>query len=101
MDRLCELMISDLYRKTTNEESITQAIQIRALWDQFSELYHLIQDKNTTGEFFRYKAKSWLDAFTAPSIGHPNKSDFVRGMYHVQDITPYIHVVMTEIDGVM
>ncbi|UZO08090.1 uncharacterized protein OCT59_028357 [Rhizophagus irregularis] len=48
-------------------QSITRAIQIRALWDQFNELYHLMQDKKTTGEFFRYKAKSWLDAFTAPS----------------------------------
>ena len=44
-------------------QSITRAIQIRALWDQFNELYHLIQDKKTTGEFFRYKAKSWLDEF--------------------------------------
>ncbi|POG61749.1 hypothetical protein GLOIN_2v1701832, partial [Rhizophagus irregularis DAOM 181602=DAOM 197198] len=53
-------------------QSITRAIQIRALWDQFNELYHLIQNKKTTGEFFRYKAKSWLDEFTAPSTGHPN-----------------------------
>ncbi|GBC43602.1 hypothetical protein GLOIN_2v1768889 [Rhizophagus irregularis DAOM 181602=DAOM 197198] len=74
-------------------QSITRAIQIRALWDQFNELYHLMQDKKTTGEFFRYKAKSWLDAFTAPSTGHPNRSNFVRGMYRVQDITPYIHVL--------
>ncbi|GES82320.1 hypothetical protein GLOIN_2v1775051 [Rhizophagus clarus] len=78
-------------------QSITRAIQIRALWDQFSELYHLIQDKNTTGEFFHYKAKSWLDAFTAPSIGHPNRSDFVRGMYCVQDITSYIHVLCNHV----
>ncbi|GBB89391.1 hypothetical protein RclHR1_16060002 [Rhizophagus clarus] len=129
MDRLWELMISDLCHEITDEEhekntnnlsytslmgpdklkilkefdlfaifqSITRAIQIRALWDQFSELYHLIQDKNTTGEFFRYKAKSWLDAFTAPSIGHPNRSDFVRGMYRVQDITPYIHVLCNHV----
>ncbi|CAB5341305.1 unnamed protein product [Rhizophagus irregularis] len=60
-------------------QSITRAIQICALWDQFNELYHLMQDKKTTGEFFRYKAKSWLDAFTAPSTGHPNRSNFVRG----------------------
>ncbi|RGB28603.1 hypothetical protein C1646_767611 [Rhizophagus diaphanus] len=52
-----------------------------------------MQDKKTTGKFFRYKAKSWLDAFTAPSTGHPNRSNFVRGMYRVQDITPYIHVL--------
>ncbi|RGB33924.1 hypothetical protein C1646_761161 [Rhizophagus diaphanus] len=128
--RLWELMISDLHRKTADEEiwkakillemqrlnisfqfwhekntnnllytslmgpdklkilkgfdlfavfqSITRAIQIRALWDQFNELYHLMQNKKTTGEFFRYKAKSWLDAFTAPSTGHPNRSNFVR-----------------------
>ncbi|GES79040.1 hypothetical protein GLOIN_2v1488228 [Rhizophagus clarus] len=66
------------------------------IMDRF-ELYHLIQDKNTTGEFFCYKAKSWLDAFTAPSIGHPNRSDFVKGMYRVQDITPYIHVLCNHV----
>ncbi|CAB4425823.1 unnamed protein product [Rhizophagus irregularis] len=74
-------------------QSIMRAIQIHALWDQFNELYHLMQDKKTTGEFFRYKAKSWLDAFTAPSTEHPNRSNFVRGIYRVQDITPYIHVL--------
>ncbi|PKC67045.1 hypothetical protein RhiirA1_418594 [Rhizophagus irregularis] len=78
-------------------QSITQAIQIRALWDQFNELYHLIQDKKTTGEFFRYKAKSWLDEFTAPSTGHPNRDNFVRGMYRIQDITPYIHVLCNHV----
>jgi hypothetical protein len=74
-------------------QSITRAIQIHALWNQFNELYHLMKDRNTTGKFFRYKARSWLDAFTAPSVGHPNRSDFVRGMYCAQDITPYIHVL--------
>ncbi|POG80140.1 hypothetical protein GLOIN_2v1521868, partial [Rhizophagus irregularis DAOM 181602=DAOM 197198] len=63
-------------------QSITRAIQIRALWDQFNELYHLIQNKKTTGEFFRYKAKSWLDEFTAPSTGHPNRDNFFLEIHH-------------------
>ena len=148
-DRLWELMVSDLYRETTNEEiwkekillemqrlkisfqfwnekstkklqytslmgpdkqkilkefnltavfqSTTRAIQIRALWDQFNELYSLMQNRQTTGESFHYKAKAWLDAFLAPSIGHPNKSNFVRGMYRIQDITPYIHVLVNHV----
>ncbi|GES96184.1 hypothetical protein GLOIN_2v1521868 [Rhizophagus clarus] len=49
--------------------------------------------RETTDE----EAKSWLDAFTAPSIGHPNRSDFVRGMYRVQDLTPYIHVLCNHV----
>ncbi|GET04504.1 hypothetical protein GLOIN_2v1521868 [Rhizophagus clarus] len=43
------------------------------------------------------EAKSWLDVFTAPSIGHPNRSDFVRSMYRVQDIIPYIHVLCNHV----
>ena len=88
-----KLKILKAFDHTAVFQSTTRAIQIRALWNQFNELYYLIQDKQTTGEFFRYKAKVWLDAFIAPSTGHPNRSDFVRGMYRVQDITPYIHVL--------
>src|SRR5205807_2353083 len=36
-------------------QSITWAIQIRALWNQFNKLYHLIRDKKTIGEFFVIK----------------------------------------------
>jgi hypothetical protein len=78
-------------------QSITRATQVRALWDQFNELYLLIQDKQTTGEFFRYKAQAWLNAFLAPSIGQPNKNNFIRGMYRIQDVTPYIHVLVNHV----
>ncbi|GBC37712.2 hypothetical protein GLOIN_2v1775051 [Rhizophagus irregularis DAOM 181602=DAOM 197198] len=129
-DRLWELILSDLRRKTTNEEiwkekillemqrlkitfqfwreknsnnlsytslmgpdklkilkefnliaifqSIERAIQIQELWNQFNELYILMQNMQTTGETFRYKAQTWLNAFLAPSKGHPNRSNFVR-----------------------
>jgi hypothetical protein len=79
---------------TTVFQSRTRALQIHALWDQFNELYYLIQDRQTTGELFQRKAQAWLDAFLAPSIGHPNKSGFIRGMYRIQDITPYMHVLV-------
>ncbi|GES76502.1 hypothetical protein GLOIN_2v1488228 [Rhizophagus clarus] len=74
-------------------QSITRTIQVCALWDQFNELYHLICDKKTTGKFFRYKAKSWLDAFTTLSIGHPNSGNFIRGIY----IPLYIHVLCNHV----
>ena len=148
-DRLWELMLSDLYRETTNEEiwkpkillemarlkimfqfwnekksndlsytslmgpdklkilrefdlaavfqSTTRAAQIRALWDQFYELYLLIQNKQTTGGIFRHKARAWLNAFLAPSVGHPNKSGYIRGMYRNADIIPYIHVLVNHV----
>ena len=78
-------------------QSTTRATQIHALWDQFNELYLLIQNKRTTSEVFRYKAQAWLEAFLAPSIGHPNRSGFIRGMYRDQDITPYIHVLVNHV----
>src|SRR5436190_13128663 len=78
-------------------QSTARAIQIRKLWDQFNELYFLMKNKQTTGETFRYKAQTWLNAFLAPSKGHPNRSNFVRGMYRAQDITPYMHVFVNHI----
>lgn len=78
-------------------QSRTRAMQIHALWDQFHDLYYLIQDRQTTGEIFRREAQAWLDSFLAPSIGHPNKSGFVRGMYRIQDITPYMHVLVNHV----
>ncbi|EXX77739.1 hypothetical protein RirG_021080 [Rhizophagus irregularis DAOM 197198w] len=62
-------------------QSIERAIQIQELWNQFNELYILMQNMQTTGETFRYKAQTWLNAFLAPSKGHPNRSNFVRRMY--------------------
>ncbi|RGB29381.1 hypothetical protein C1646_766696 [Rhizophagus diaphanus] len=115
-DRLWELMLSDLRHETTNEEiwkekillemqrlKITfqfwheknkRAIQIQ---NQFNELYLLMQNKQTTGKTFHYKAQTWLNAFLAPSKGHPNRSNFIRGMYQIQDITPYIHVLVNHV----
>ncbi|GES91052.1 hypothetical protein GLOIN_2v1775051 [Rhizophagus clarus] len=78
-------------------QSRTRAMQIHALWDQFHDLYYLIQDRQTTGEIFQREVQAWLDSFLVPSIGHPNKSGFVRGMYRIQDITPYMHVLVNHV----
>jgi hypothetical protein len=78
-------------------QSRARAMQIHALWDQFHDLYYLIQDRQTTGEIFQREAQAWLNAFLAPSIGHPNKSGFIRGMYRTQDITPYMHVLVNHV----
>ena len=56
-----------------------------------------MQNRRTTGAFFRHKAKVWLDEFLAPSTGHPNNSNFIRGMYRIQDVTPYIHVLVNHV----
>jgi len=53
-----KLKILKKFDLTAIFQSITRAIQIYALWNQFNELYLLIQDKQTTGEFFRYKAQA-------------------------------------------
>jgi hypothetical protein len=47
-------------------------------------------------EIFQRNAQAWLDAFLTPSIGHPNRSGFIRGMYRIQDVTPYMHVLVAE-----
>jgi hypothetical protein len=75
-------------------QSRTRAMQIHTLWDQFNELYYLIQDRQTTAEIFQRNAQTWLDAFLASSIGHPNRSGFIRGMYRIQDVTSYMHVLV-------
>ncbi len=78
-------------------QSTIRATQTRDLWNQFNELYHLLQNKTTIGRIFHDKVQSWLTSFLAPSQGRPNRSDFVRGMYRMQDITPYIHVLVNHV----
>ncbi|RIA80990.1 hypothetical protein C1645_837739 [Glomus cerebriforme] len=78
-------------------QSTERAIQIQELYNQFNELYLLMQNKQTTGENFHYKTQTWLNAFLSPSKGHLNRSNFVRGMYQIQDVTPYIHVLVNHI----
>ncbi|GES95313.1 hypothetical protein GLOIN_2v1768889 [Rhizophagus clarus] len=78
-------------------QSRTRAMQIHALWDQFHDLYYLIQDRPTTEVIFQCEVQAWLDSFLAPSIGHPNKSGFVREVYRIQDITPYMHVLVNHV----
>ncbi|POG58477.1 hypothetical protein GLOIN_2v1488574 [Rhizophagus irregularis DAOM 181602=DAOM 197198] len=78
-------------------QSKTRAEQIRALWNQFYKLYLLMQNKTTTKKIFCHESQAWLDAFLAPSTGHPNKNNFVRGMYRTQDVTPYIHVLVNHV----
>ncbi|CAG8847283.1 33240_t:CDS:1, partial [Gigaspora margarita] len=74
-------------------QSNSQAIQIKNLWNQFYELYSLMQDNKTTDRMFYEKAQNWLMSFLALSQGQLNKSNFVCGIYHMQDIIPYIHVL--------
>ncbi|UZO20850.1 uncharacterized protein OCT59_013261 [Rhizophagus irregularis] len=110
-DRLWELMISDLRRETADEEIWKAKILLEM--QRLNISFQFWHEKNTNNllytslmgpdklkilkgfDLFAVScfAKSWLDAFTAPSTGHPNRSNFVRGMYRVQDITPYIHVL--------
>lgn len=78
-------------------QSKVRAEQIRALWNQFYKLYLSMQDKTTTRETFCHESQVWLDAFLAPSTGHPNRNNFVRGMYRTQDVTPYIHVLVNHV----
>ncbi len=92
-----KLKILKEFNITAIFQSTERAIQIQALWNQFNELYLLMQNKQTTGEIFRHKAQTWLNAFLAPSKGHPNRSNFIRGMYRIQDITPYIHVLVNHV----
>src|SRR6185437_13144785 len=92
-----KLKILKEFNLTAVFQSAARATQIRALWDQFYELYLLMQNKQTTGKIFRHKAQAWFNAFLASSIGHPNRSGFVRGMYRVQDVTPYIHVLVNHV----
>lgn len=74
-------------------QSTIRATQTQDLWNQFNKLYNLLHKKKTTGTEFREKAQDWLTSFLAPSQGRPNSGDFIRGMYRVQDLTPYIHVL--------
>ncbi|RIA80644.1 hypothetical protein C1645_838331 [Glomus cerebriforme] len=39
----------------------------------------------------------WINLMNSPSKGHPNRSNFVREMYQIQDITPYIHVLVNHV----
>src|SRR5207244_3970236 len=73
-----KLKILKEFDLTSVFQSTARAIQICTLWNQFYKLYLLMQDKTTTGEMFRHESQAWLDAFLAPSTGHPNRSNFVR-----------------------
>ena len=92
-----KLKILKEFDLTSVFQSTERATQIRTLWNQFYKLYLLMQDKTTTGEMFRHESQAWLDTFLAPSTGHPNRSNFVRGMYRIQDVTPYIHVLVNHV----
>ena len=92
-----KLKILKEFNLTAIFQSTERAMQTQELWNQFNELYLLMQKKQTTGEIFRHKAQTWLNAFLAPSKGHPNRGNFVRGMYRIQDITPYIHVLVNHV----
>ncbi len=53
-----------------------------------------MQDKTTIGKIFRHEFQAQLDAFLALSTGYLNRSNFVREMYYIQDVTSYIHVLV-------
>ena len=56
-----------------------------------------MQDNKTMGRMFYEKAQNWLMSFLAPSQGQLNRNNFVRGMYRIQDITPYIHILVNHV----
>ncbi|CAG8799411.1 13100_t:CDS:2, partial [Gigaspora margarita] len=92
-----KLKILQNFNLTKVFQSTTRAVQVQNLWNQFYELYNLMQDKKTTERVFRAKVQHWLTFFLAPSQGEPNKSNFIQGMYRIQDITPYIHILVNHI----
>ncbi|CAG8771782.1 11478_t:CDS:2 [Gigaspora margarita] len=92
-----KLKILQNFNFTTIFQFTTPTIQVKNLWNQFYELYNLMQNKKTMRRVFREKAQNWLASFLAPSQGEPNKSNFIRGMYHIQDVTPYIHILVNHV----
>ncbi|CAG8750945.1 35134_t:CDS:2, partial [Gigaspora margarita] len=54
------------------------ATQIQNLWNQFYELYSLMQDNKTTGRVFYEKAQNWLMSFLVLFQDQSNKSNFLR-----------------------
>ncbi|CAG8854490.1 42505_t:CDS:1, partial [Gigaspora margarita] len=70
-----------------------QAIMIRQLWNNFVELYESLKNPQITGIQFKQKAIEWLKLFLTKSTGSFNSTTFIKGLYHPNDITPYIHVM--------
>jgi hypothetical protein len=74
---------------------------IRNLWNKFYELYIKMKASNTNTEIFRNEAKEWLTLFLTPSEGTPGTRSFKKGLYHPNEITPYIHVFVHHIPEFM
>ncbi|PKY55011.1 hypothetical protein RhiirA4_503110 [Rhizophagus irregularis] len=70
---------------------------IRKLWDDFNDLYSALKNEYTDPVEFQSAAKAWLNYFLTPSIGNPEDSDFIKGLYRPVDITPYMHVLVWHI----
>jgi hypothetical protein len=79
----------------------SRAQQIRNLWNSFLELYELMQNSKTDPMEFKQKALIWLQLFLTPSLGVPNTSSFIRGLYMPKDVTPYIHVLVYHVYEMM
>ena len=59
----------------------TRAKMIQKLWDDFGSLYSALKNEDTDPTEFQSAAKTWLNYFLTPSIGNPEVSNFIKGLY--------------------
>jgi len=74
---------------------------IQKLWNEFDNLYIALKNECTNPTEFQSAAKAWLKYFLTPSIGDPEDSDFIKGLYRPADITPYMHVLVWHVKEFM
>ncbi|UZO15791.1 uncharacterized protein OCT59_007206 [Rhizophagus irregularis] len=84
-DRLWELMLAEIQENEL----------IRKLWDGFYELYCALRNKNTDPAQLKQQSLEWLSLFLTPLQGNPSHpKTYVRGLYMLNQITPYMHALV-------
>jgi hypothetical protein len=74
-----------------------RAKKIQSLWDNFMDLYDTMSQYHPSDDSinsFQSRAKAWVSEFLTPSSGKRNSSQYVRGLYCKEDVTPYMHAMV-------